>query len=384
MQRQPGEWSSGEKAAKAAEAAARRSQAQRQWAHRKLLLIGALSGITGAIVVILATSEPGVRASIETRVPPSSRIPLKLFGAVAPLSINAELHTLALSWLPDEEPVRVPTKSESIFIEIPVSARDCERLAEIGGSCGGAAAASVLHNLEWLRVEARGGTLSADVTVGTAPRFELGQTDEPTSSGAPSEWSLTEHAAMSKIQLSCGGRVRFSIEAVPNRRGPAVPARTAACRSSGTRFRLQVLDDAAIATTIGFGRLHEFEAAATADRGRMKIDHGTVVVDGDSAEVGDENPVPVELRPESGDRVSLRVRSPVADAPAMTRLESERADQVLIGGAERTPIELERIPNWLIATLLVPWIVFLVQQAWRPLRITLELRRDRHCERREP
>jgi hypothetical protein len=333
-----------------------------------LVLVGVLIALTISSVAALALWHPPVSASIETRVPPAAGIPVALFGAVTSSPVTArKLGTLRLDWLPSGRADVSSTERESTVIEVPVSPRDCARLSQIGGGCE-TAGGTPLHGLEWVRVEALGGSLFADALVGTTSRIQLEQGDEPTERGAPVEWTLTESAEATRIELSCGAAVRFSIGAAPNRRGPRIPARTAVCRPTGVRYRLAVRDYSPTATTIGFSRLGEFEAAAIGNRGRVDVDRGTLVMDGSSREIGDEDPIPVALHPEDGSRLSLRIDSPQADAPTKVRLQSGEANEVLVDREDVVPSELCRLPNLLIASVLIPWTLFLVRQAWRSLK----------------
>lgn len=371
MKRGTGEWTSADSSAKHREALKRR-------ARRQLLIVLALIVVTACALAALALCDPAVEVSVETREPPSAGKPVALFGAVAPLPITAKLGTLSLSWIPSEGTELSPVERELIMVEVPVSPRDCAQLSKIGGGCGAATDTS-LHSLELVRVEALDGPLFADVTVGTASGFELEQSDEPTHRGAPVEWTLTENAATSRFELSCGRAVSFNLAAASSRRGPRLPAQTATCLPSGTRFRLPISDYAPTATATHFNRLSEFEAAATADQARIDVDHAKLVVDGDPDEIGDQNPVPVAFRPD-GNRVSLRVRSPAANAPARVRLQSGETSQVLVDDHDVTPSELDRIPGVLIAAVLIPWGLLLTREAWRPLKTLVKERWSGNAE----
>jgi len=328
-------------------------------------------------VAALALWDPGVEVSIETREPPPPGKPVALFGAVAPGPITATLRTLTLSWIHGEETELPSAVEELTIVEIPVSPNDCARLSEIGGGCG-AAAESPLLGLEWVRVEALG-LLSADVTVGAASGFELEQSDEPTHRGAPVEWAMSENAAKSRFELSCGQAVPFDLAAASSRRGPAIPARAATCLPSGVRFRLPVYDYAPAATTASFNRLHHFEAAATANQASEEIDRATLEADDDREEIGGGNLVPVAFPPD-GNRVSLSVSSPAEGAPARVHLESEKTSQVLVNGHDVTPSALDRIPDLLIAAVLIPWGLLLTRELWGLLKTLATGRLSRNAE----
>lgn len=363
VENQTAEWSSAVKDKRAA---------SKRKALRRLSAVAVLLSATVAVLAALLWSDPPVEAEIEAEVPPG---PVALYGDVVSRPIYAKLGTFGLNWIPQSGQPTLRSRQESIWIEVRLSRSDCANLSQIAGRCGGGTGPP-LRDLESLRLEAFDGSLFVGVTTSTATGFELEQHGDRTHRGAPLEWALQKNAATTRVRFSCHRPVAFGFVAAPNRRGTPLLARSATCRPTGIRYRLRVVNDGPVVTAIGFNRLKEFEAEATAERGRIGVDRGKLVIDGDSRQIPVEKPTTVALRPERDARVLLQVSSPVADGPAEVRMSSMRVARVLVAGDDETPNEFERIPIWLITSLLIPWMLFLAGTAWRSISMLRQAKKE--------
>jgi hypothetical protein len=328
------------------------------------------AGVTGAIVVAFIVDNPAVEASIETEVPSG---PIELAGHVSSSPILAELGALELTWNPLAAEQAPAVTTQSITLEMNLSARGCARLARIGGACGSTQAPPLAY-LESLAVEAEQRSLHASVAASSGSLSELEQIGETAHSGSPVAWSVRNGAPRLAIHISCAEPLVVDFTATSIHPRTYLAPQSVSCVPGGVPYRLRVIDAGPTVTTVGFDRVLRFQSAAEADRGTVTVEHGTSIVDGDASQVGRSTEVTLQAEP--GSNVSSRVVSPMGKAGAEVILEAPRAAHDLVDGDEKTPDELERLPSLLTTGLLISWVLFLLGTATK-LLLELPPRRRR-------
>jgi hypothetical protein len=346
----------------AAKRAAAKAVLERRLAQRNLRLVVFVAGLAGAVIAVLIIINPAVEASIESKVPTGT---IELVGNVTSKPVLAKLGAFELGWNPFGPQQAHPINAQSIVLKMPLSPVDCRRLAHVVGVCGGDPIPPVRH-LESLRVAASERALRASLIASVAPRAELEPIGEIAHRGAPFEWSLRSYSPSLGVRLSCEHRIAVEVTSIFNRPGSAKRSHTVTCRPGGANYRVRILDTWQSVTNIGFQRVLQFHASATADQGAVTIGHGTLAIDDDSEPL--DGPTLVALSSEHGSTLSSWVVSPNGNDPVEVELKAPRASHALVDADERTPNAFERIPIELRIAFLAPLLAGLVGVSGRAIR----------------